>query len=169
MRIPKYRKGMTLVELMIVIVIVAVLSLLAVTGYRKYTFQARTSEAKNFLGAIRVAQEAYYQSFGQYCGTAGAELWPPQIPGDDKVSWGDPAPLAWQHLGIKSPGYVQFQYEVRAGLAGENGGDAFIEQPTRPWFIARAHGDFLRDSESKKSFFEITSESDSIYARDENY
>lgn len=169
MRIPKFTKGMTLVELMIVIVIVAVLSLLAVTGYRKYTFQARTSEAKTFLGAIRVAQEAYYQSFGQYCGSAAPSLWPAVIPRDDKIAWGDPRPLPWQHLGIKSPGFVQFQYELRAGLADEGGGDAFIEQPERPWFIARAHGDFLRDSENRQSFFEVTSESEAIYARDENY
>lgn len=169
MRIPKYTKGMTLVELMIVIVIVGVLSLLAVTGYRKYTFRARSSEAKTFLGAIRVSQEAYYQSFGQYCGTTGASLWPPEIPKDDKVAWGDPIPQAWQHLGIKSPGWVQFQYEIRAGLAGDAGGDAFVEQPTRPWFIARAHGDFLRDAQQRQTFFEVTSESDTTYARDENY
>lgn len=169
MRIPKYRKGMTLVELMIVIVIVGVLSLLAVTGYRKYTFQARTSEAKNFLGTIRVAQEAYYQSFGQYCGTVAPAFWPAAVPVDDKVPWGDPAPVAWQHLGIKSPGFVQFQYELVAGLANEGGGDAFVEQPNRPWFIARAHGDFLRNDGNKRSFFEITSESESIYARDENH
>lgn len=173
MRIPKYRKGMTLVELMIVIVIVGVLSLLAVTSYRKYTFQARSSEAKNFLGAIRVAQEAYYQSFGQYCGTTGESLWPAAMPQDDKVAWGDPIPLAWQHLGIKSPGYVQFRYGLAAGVVGEAYAgvhqDPFLEPPARPWFVATAMANFLRDDTGKETTFIITSESDSIYAENENY
>lgn len=168
MRVPTYRKGMTLVELMIVIVVVSVLSLLAVTGYRKYTFRARNTEAKQFLQAIRAAQEVYYQSFGQYCGSTQPSRWPAQIP-TTKTAWGDPVPLAWQHLGIKTPGYVEFQYELRAGSAQDNGGPSFDEQPERPWFVAVARGDFLRGDGNKTSFFEITSETEHVYSENENH
>lgn len=169
MRVPTVRKGMTLVELMIVIVVISVLSLLAVTGYRKYTFRARASEAKNFLGAIKAAQEVYYQSFGQYCGRVAGDSWPAQIP-DEKVPWGDPIPLAWQHLGIKSPGYVQFQYTIKAGPVGAVPNDSpFDAPPQRPWFVAHATGDFLRNDGNKNSFFEITSETEHIFSRDENH
>ncbi len=99
-------RGMTLVELMIVVVIIGVLSVFAVTGYRKYTFRARNSEAINFLQAIRASQEAYYQSFGRYCGAPAVAAWPAQIPQEEKVEWGEPVPDAWKHLGIKSPGWV---------------------------------------------------------------
>ena len=174
MRTLKYRKGMTLVELMIVIVVVGVLSLLAVTSYRKYTFRARSSEAKNFLGTIRVAQEAYYQSFGQYCGSTNPAVWPAAVPQSDKVAWGDPAPLAWQHIGIKSPGYVQFRYALSAGVPGEGYAgvlsvDPFLEPPVRPWFVATAEADFLRDAGGKNSTFAITSESELVYAENENF
>lgn len=168
MRLPSARKGMTLIELMIVVVIVSVLSLLAVTGYRKFTFRARSSEAVNFLGSIRAAQEAYFQSFGEYCGTTVPALWPAQIP-VDKVPWGDPVPQAWQHLGVKSPGYVQFQYELRAGLPEQDGGASFDQQPERPWFAAAARGDFLRNDGGKTSFFEITSETETVYRENENH
>lgn len=164
----RFRKGMTLIELMIVVVIIGVLSIIAVTGYRKYTFQARSNEAKNFLGAIRVAQEAYFQSFGEYCGDLQAQSWPAQVP-LRKIEWGDPEPPAWQALGIKSPGWVSFQYDIRAGFAENAAGPAFIDQPQRPWFVATAKADFLRGDNGKETFHEITSESEAIFSRDENH
>jgi prepilin-type N-terminal cleavage/methylation domain-containing protein len=62
-------RGFTLVELMVVVVILGVLAVLALFAYRKYTYAARNSEAVQFLGGVRAAQESYFQSFGQYCGT----------------------------------------------------------------------------------------------------
>ena len=55
---------------MIVVVILGVLSVVAITGYRKYVYSARNTAAIQFLGAVRAAQEAYFQSFGQYCGAS---------------------------------------------------------------------------------------------------
>ncbi|HEY6078698.1 MAG TPA: prepilin-type N-terminal cleavage/methylation domain-containing protein, partial [Polyangiaceae bacterium] len=49
-------RGFTLVELMIVVVLVAVLSALAVYGVRKYILTSKTGEAVQMLGAIRAAQ-----------------------------------------------------------------------------------------------------------------
>jgi hypothetical protein len=115
-----------------------------------------------------VAQEAYYQSFGEYCGTLQPQAWPAQIP-TEKVQWGDPQPAAWQALGIKSPGWVQFQYEIRAGLAQDAGGEAFVEQPTRPWFVATAKADFLKGDNGKQTFHEITSESGVVFTQNENH
>ncbi|MCB9546631.1 MAG: prepilin-type N-terminal cleavage/methylation domain-containing protein [Myxococcales bacterium] len=160
---------MTLIELMIVVVIIGILSVLAVTGYRKYTFQARNSEAMNFLQAIRAAQESYYQSFGRYCGRPQGDLWPLQIAGDVKEEWGDPQPETWRHLGVKSPGWVWFQYEIRAG--GPNDapeGGVFANPPAKPWFVARAHGDFLQ-GDNKTSLFEITSETETVFVENENH
>ncbi len=167
MRPRTLKQGMTLVELMIVVVIVGVLSVLAITGYRKYTFRARNSEAINFLQSIRAAQEAYYQSFGRYCGGPAAALWPDEIPREEKVEWGAPQPLAWRHLGVKSPGWVWFQYEVRAGGPADAAGPSFENQPERPWFVAQARGDFIRGNPT--SLFEITSETETVYVENENH
>jgi len=165
-------RGFTLVELMIVVVIIGVLSVLAITGYRYYTYAARNSEAINFLGAVRAAQETYFQGFGRYCGEPVPDVWPDQMPTPDsgKLNWDSPDnPLppgnAWHDLGIKSPGRVWFQYSLAAGQPGENGGQA-IRDDDRPWFWAQANGDFNGDG--LQSTFEVTSEKPDVFIVHEN-
>ncbi len=60
------RKGFTLVELIIVIVIVGILSIVAVPVYKGYTRKAMGTEGKALLSAIITAEKIYYAEHGHY-------------------------------------------------------------------------------------------------------
>lgn len=61
-----YRKGFTLIEIVIVVMILAILAGIAMPRYNKTTENARVAEAKNMLGAIREAQMRYAQENDAY-------------------------------------------------------------------------------------------------------
>ncbi len=68
------KKGFTLVELVIVIVIVGILSIVAVPIYRGYTRKAMGTEAKSLLGSIQTAQKVYYAENASFLTLASASF-----------------------------------------------------------------------------------------------
>ncbi len=72
-------KGITLIELLLVILIVAILAAIAVPIYTNYMARARRSDAKVALEQVRAAQEMWRAERGTYAindafGTAIAKL-----------------------------------------------------------------------------------------------
>ncbi len=60
------QRGVTLVELMIVVVIVAILASIAIPSYRQYSIRAQRTEAKSALLEIAANQERWYLENNQY-------------------------------------------------------------------------------------------------------
>lgn len=60
------RKGFTLMELIIVIIILGVLATIGFSQYQKVVEKGRTSEAKTILGQLRTSQEAYFLEHNFY-------------------------------------------------------------------------------------------------------
>ena len=62
----KSKKGITLIELLIVIVIVGLLAAIAIPSYRSYLQRARRADAKTALEQLRAAQEMFRAERGGY-------------------------------------------------------------------------------------------------------
>ena len=60
------RKGMTLIEIMIVVALIAIMAAVATAIYRPYIKKARRSDAFTALKACYTAQEMYRAENGQY-------------------------------------------------------------------------------------------------------
>jgi len=64
--------GVTLLELMTVVVIIGVLTSIAIPSYRRYTLRAQRSDATAALLRIAAAQEKFYLQNNTYTTTVGA-------------------------------------------------------------------------------------------------
>lgn len=152
--------GMTLVELMIVVVIIGILAAVAVVGYRKYIGKARLSEATAMLAEFAAKEQLYFLDNGQYMEAHnGAVHYPSENedagefwPHNPTVRWDsareahpvNPLPPSWRRLGIR-PRWNQLfcTYMVNAGIPGMAALPGFVGPtqwagvpPNIPWFYA---------------------------------
>ena len=130
------RRGFSLIELMVVVTITAVLFSLALPTFQGYVNKSRTSEPVQFLGQIKLRQEAFRTEFGHYqqingcCGNSVAIPLQDYRPGSytgtspamkDGVAYPFPGTSdaiadAWRQLGANPGGAVRFGYGMAAGI-----------------------------------------------------
>jgi prepilin-type N-terminal cleavage/methylation domain-containing protein len=167
------QRGFTLMELMTVVVIVGVLSAMAIPTFTDYLYKSRAIEATEFLGVIRLREEAYRSEFGAYCPTlptasgptlltslgTASNLNPATTPGRNAAAWNPTT--EWRQLGATPSGPVRFGYGVVAGDPGNPPTGLGFE--TRPdfWWVGRAVGDL--DGDGTLVMFETYSSSKGIY------
>lgn len=60
-------RGVTLIELIVVLVIAGVGATIAIPNYINTVEQTKAQEARNNLFAVSAAQQKYYENYGAYC------------------------------------------------------------------------------------------------------
>jgi len=162
-RLRRSQGGFTLIEMSLVVVVVAILAVLAILGYRRYTTTAKSAEAKQVTGGIRMAQEAYKTEKGVYVTVSSSDTsyYPAATPGKFVTAWGAPCtncvdPNAWHNLPMAPPAPVMFGYATVSNFGGSSsssgGGPAtasFAPPPpaaaplsaTDPFYVTVAWGD----------------------------
>ena len=69
--------GLTLIELMVVVVIVAILASIAVPSYRQHVLRTHRTEAKRSLLNVSAAQERFYLQNNTYASSSELTIAPP--------------------------------------------------------------------------------------------
>ena len=154
-------RGVTLIELVIVVAMVSILATLATVGYRRYILSAKTGEATQMIGSIKSAQEAFKSETFRYLDVSPA-LDTPYPQGDlaevgtKKFSWedGDPASSRknLKTLGVSSTDPVYYGYASVAGSASQQLPDLPLDfaqpdwsDPGGPWYLVVAMADLDGD------------------------
>lgn len=80
------QRGMTLVELMVVVAVVGVLAAIAGVSYTKYIKSAKISKLEQYASEVAAAQEQYKSQNSGYLDLQG-ETYKQGVTGDTKTKW----------------------------------------------------------------------------------
>ncbi len=106
------------------VVIVGVLALLAVVGYRRMVRHSMITEGQDMVNNIRTSEQAFYGENGAYLsvttGLGPPHDYPLPTPGSSKTAWGSTCGTctnqnAWLALNVQSNAPVAFGYSALAG------------------------------------------------------
>ncbi|MDD5436637.1 MAG: prepilin-type N-terminal cleavage/methylation domain-containing protein [Candidatus Omnitrophica bacterium] len=139
-----HKKGFSLIELIVVVLIVSILAAIAVPMYQGFVRRAQRSEAYAALGTIRTSERAYYIQYNGYLGI------PFSYSGGEPVYEGEAT--SWELLGLENLS--------KPSPAGYHYGVYVIIDASGLWFYAEARNETkdpsfaLRWLESTKKFSE---------------
>jgi prepilin-type N-terminal cleavage/methylation domain-containing protein len=171
-------RGITLVELMIVVAIMSVLAGLGVYGVKRYIESAKSHEATNMIKAIKEAQETYRGETDRYLPVSSSltDYYPSRPPWPAKIQWGgDEMPKTWKLLNVYPDGPTYFSYASTAGTADSDPAQPFGDVPLAPtvdwpattdhWYVVKAIADL--DGDGEKSAFVGSSFTSEIWIKNE--
>lgn len=179
-------RGLTLIELAIVVTIIGILASLAFVGFRALVRSSHTTEGTQMVSGIRIAQETYHSETGQYANISKdlnlGSLYPNATPTNQETVWGGPCTVcpsdvnAWKKLPVHANGAMLFGYGTVAGTAGTDPG-GFIPgttskltfptaaQVTGDWYVAAG----VSDQDANKVYCTVvgTSWNNQIYVEND--
>lgn len=103
----RYQRGVTLLELMVVVVIVGILASIAVPSYRNYVLRAQRSDATAALLRIAAAQEKFYLQNNTY--TAALD--------NTGLNIGTASEHGWYNLSVTAASATAFTAQATAPAA----------------------------------------------------
>lgn len=181
--LPKGRiRGVTLVELMVVVTIVGILSVVMVRSLTKHADASRTVEALTMVQSVRAAQERHRAMNLVYLDVSQSDTWYPRNPipagiGRDRMAFylpdgAHPDGERWVSLNPTVGGPVQFGYMTRSGLAGETMTEPAVAVPelvwpatTDAWYVIQAVAD--ADGDGDFAYYLASSVNGEVYRANE--
>ncbi|MGH8197489.1 MAG: type IV pilin protein [Steroidobacteraceae bacterium] len=117
------QRGVTLIELVVVMIIVGILAAVAIPSYRNYVLRSQRSDAKDALLALATQQEKYYLQCNTYATViAGA---PNCAAGE--LQGADTSENGWYDLAIDDADDTSYTLSATAAAGGNQAQDTQCE------------------------------------------
>jgi type IV pilus assembly protein PilA len=149
-------RAFTLIEAMVVVVIVGILAVVAVVGYRRWIRTTYMAEAQDMIAHIRASEESFRAENGVYLDVSGSldNLYPTTQPGAFKTAWGATCSNCthqWSQLNVQPQAPTAYAYALVAGGSQDALPTITVTPPATapdisglqagPWYVVEAKGD----------------------------